>query len=182
LLSLIATALRCLDFDVLSAQVYTRAVSVGVSEAVDLFWIRRRGAIEIDREIISDSEITRLEQLIEDLLKNEERAGALVERALVQSSNSSTGQTSVFFEADQAGKAVLAVQTPDRPGLLLTISRTLFRQDAQVLHSEVKTEGGRALDRFHLVDSDGKGLTPARRTTIARAVQSAIEDLDRKAG
>jgi UTP:GlnB (protein PII) uridylyltransferase len=72
---------------------------------------------------------------------------------------------------------VLVVEAYDRPGLLLTISRALFCLDLQVVSSDVQTSQGRVVDRFWLVDFDGRTIAERRRAHIEAEVLRAIEKL-----
>jgi UTP:GlnB (protein PII) uridylyltransferase len=178
LLSLIAASLTSHDLDVIAAQIYTRTLPSGQSEAIDLFWLRRRPLARSRREITSE-EIADVESLLSDLMVGDQLASKLLEQSTVEIPYSAPGMTSVRFEEDQRGAAVLVVQTFDRPGLLLTISRCLFCLDVQVVRSDVSTSQGRVLDRFHLVDFDGRAIPVSRKAIIEAEVLGALENLGR---
>ena len=179
LLSLIAAALTSHDLDVIAAQIYTRSLPTGRAEAIDLFWLRRRPLARSHREI-TDDEIATVESLLADLIAGDESAGKLVKGSLVEVPYSAPGMTSVRFEDNEDGAGVLVVQTFDRPGLLLTISRCLFCLDIQVVRSEVNTSQGRVLDRFYLIDFDRRPIAEDRRAHIEAEVLAAVENLGRR--
>jgi UTP:GlnB (protein PII) uridylyltransferase len=66
------------------------------------------------------------------------------------------------------------VEAPDRPGMLLTITLALFQQGAQIVRSLVRTAGGRAYNRFELVEFSGGVLSPERREQVRAAVHAAL--------
>ncbi len=176
LLSLIATSFTLHDLDVIAAQVFTRNLPTGEAEAVDLFWLRRRPLAKSQRELTSE-EIVSVKSLLGDLLTGHALASTLLARSIVDTPPSVRGMTSVRFEPDQDGRAVLVVEAYDRPGLLLTISRALFCLDLQVVSSDVQTSQGRVLDRFYLVDFDGRTIPEPRRARIEEEVLGAVEKL-----
>jgi len=181
LLSLIAAAMTSHDLDVMAAQIYTRSLPYGASEALDLFWLRRRPLARRPRDITPD-ELQQVESLLADLIGGDELAGRLIENTVVDVSYSAPGLTWVRFDDDRDGASVLVVQTYDRPGLLLTVSRALFCVDVQVVRSEVNTTQGRVLDRFHIIDFDGHAIPPEKRPDIEAAVLEALENLGRTFG
>lgn len=179
LLSLVAAALTSHDLDIIAAQIYTRTASKKKEqEAVDLFWLRRRPKAHGPPEITNE-EIDRLESLLRDLLKGDGVARRRVERTAVDAPCAAPGMTIVRFEPGHDGASVLVVQTLDRPGLLLTISRCLFCLDVQVVESDVSTAQGRVLDRFYLVEFDGSAISESRRGQIEMEVLAAVESLGR---
>jgi [protein-PII] uridylyltransferase len=181
LLSLIAAAMTSHDLDVMAAQIYTRSLPSEESEALDLFWLRRRPLARRPRDITND-ELEQVESLLADLVGGDELAERLIERTVVDVSYSAPGLTWVRFDDDRDGASVLVVQTYDRPGLLLTVSRALFCVDVQVVRSEVNTTQGRVLDRFHIIDFNGRTIAEEKRSDIERAVLEALENLGRGFG
>ena len=178
LLSLIAAAMSSHDLDVMAAQIYTRSLPGGGSEALDLFWLRRRPLARRPREICPE-ELEQVESLLADLMGGDELAGRMIENTVVDVPRSAPGLTWVRFDEDRDNASVLVVQTYDRPGLLLTVSRALFCVDVQVVRSEVNTTQGRVLDRFHIIDFDGRPIAPDKRGDIEAAVLEALENLGR---
>jgi [protein-PII] uridylyltransferase len=95
---------------------------------------------------------------------------------LVRSAASGPSSTVVDFEGDDSGCNVLSVQADDRPGLLLAITRTLFRERVQILASHVETEGGRAIDRFWVEELDGSALGRERQVAVQKSVLEAVDE------
>ena len=80
-----------------------------------------------------------------------------------------------FKENADGGLATLEVETDDRSGLLLALAEALFEQKVQIMESEVRTQEDRVLDRFQIVELDGKPINAARRLEIQVAVLSGIQ-------
>ena len=66
------------------------------------------------------------------------------------------------------------VEAPDRPGMLLTITRELFQHGSQIVRSLVRTADGRAYNRFELSEFSGQPLSPERREQIRAAVVAVL--------
>jgi UTP:GlnB (protein PII) uridylyltransferase len=71
---------------------------------------------------------------------------------------------------------VLTVEATDRPGLLLVVTKAIFRAGLQIVGLRATSEEGRASDRFHLAELDGKPLLQARLLTLQVEILSALED------
>jgi [protein-PII] uridylyltransferase len=176
LLSLIAAGLTAHDLDVVAAQIYTRQRPDGAAEAIDLFWLRR-SPLSPHGSTISEADVLSVRLLLSELVRGS-LPPPLPERPAEMYSEA-PGMTWVRFEEDYGNAAVLVVQTHDRPGLLLTISRSLFCLDLQVVRSEVSTTQGRALDKFYVVDFDGQPIRASRRRAIESEVLEAVQSLGR---
>jgi len=74
---------------------------------------------------------------------------------------------------------VLTVEATDRPGLLLLVTQAIFRARLQIVGLRATSEKGRAIDRFHLAELDGKPLVHARLLELQVEIFAAIEDPDR---
>jgi [protein-PII] uridylyltransferase len=173
LLASISAAFVLGDMDVVSAEANTRQGRRGL-EAVDLFQLRK---VLADGRIVApdDGDLEQLQQRLTRILRGdpagqdqaERRSGPPVQR---------TADATVRFLDDGSGSlATLEVETDDRSGLLLVLSRALFNQRVQIVRSEVKTLGDRVLDRFAIVEFDGAPISAGRRLEIQVAVLSAIE-------
>src|SRR5260370_7604641 len=86
----------------------------------------------------------------------------------------------VRFVASQEDTDRLTVDTRDRPGLLLAITTTLYKNGARILRSEVMTVADQAHDEFDLRDWDGSPLTPHRKTVIVESVTTALTAMPRE--
>jgi len=184
LLSLISIALTQHELDVSAAQIYGRSLPGGSVEAVDLFWVTlldARGGQHPgapDRMEISAMGGT-LASLIERTRARPHDAPAPhpTDRRVP---GGGARRARFAYEAETSG-CVLIVEAADRPGLLLTVARTLFELGTQIVRSDVITIRGRAVDRFHVTEIDGGALSPSRCSQIERAIDHVLEQPFRRA-
>ena len=189
LLALISEAFVQVGLDVRAAEAYTRRLSpdsareappttppssspssTGASEAVDLFWVRRpQGGT------ITENEVEALRVYLVDLLSG--RRAPAQQLDSLGPADFVTETTVRFMEGDGGLLNVLEVETDDRSGLLLVLSRALFELQVQITTSQVRTSGKRVFDRFTLLELDGSPIDDSRRLEIQVAVLSAIEPM-----
>jgi [protein-PII] uridylyltransferase len=173
LLSLISASLVVHELDVVAGHVYCRETDEGLREAVDFFWLSR--APQKDLGDVDEVVIACVADVLDALVRGKTTlhgakryASALRDRA--------DAAPHVWFEDNgPAGSSVLFVETADRPGLLFAITAALFRQRVQILRSEVRTEEGRASDRFDLTEVDGRPIGRGRQLEVQMEVLAAIE-------
>ena len=172
LLWLISIGLAAHALDVMRAHIYCRRRPDGRTEAVDLFWVRRRGSAAADP--LDENEVDALSATINRLLTVDPPPppGA---PAGDQTATPPYLSTHVSFVVDsESGAAMLVVETPNRPGLLLSITRALFEENVQIVRAEVATAGAHALDTFYVLELDGGAVTAARRAEIEAAARTAV--------
>jgi [protein-PII] uridylyltransferase len=159
--------------DIVDAEAYTRRVSPDPreSEAVDLFWVRP-GPGHLG--VIAPRQIEQLNALLNDLLAGREPSAPLVRQPPAPAA---APEATIVRFLENAGGAVttLEVETNDRSGLLLALSRALFDKGVQIVGSEVRTRGARVLDRFEITELDGSPIGEARRLEIQVAVLGAVD-------
>jgi [protein-PII] uridylyltransferase len=173
LLSAIAAALVLHRLDVITALVFSRALANGECEAVDLVWVRR--ASPTDTAAVEAEEAGSIGEVLSAILSGSISVEQIASRT--PTSPPASGDPTVivrFQDVDEAGLAVLLVEAPDRPGMLLTITLELFQQGAQIVRSLVRTADGRAFNRFELAEFSGAPLSPERREQIRGAVFGAL--------
>lgn len=169
LLALITEAFLVCGMDVVAGDTFTR--NLGTSkEAVDLFWVRSPTGAEL-----SENDVTKLRTTLLGLAASYATPVPAAVGAPVGTSNS----TVRFIEDENGSLSTLEVETEDRSGLLLALSRALHAQRAQIVRSEVRTEGNRVLDRFVITEVDGSPVSAGRRLEIQVAVLSATEPAKR---
>jgi [protein-PII] uridylyltransferase len=182
LLSFICAALVIQGMDILSAQAYTRSVVLArageiASEAVDFLWVRRDAA---GAAPIGDADIDAITTLLLQLIEGRVSIDSAVDRARSSRTAPHGGSTRVTFDEDEdEGLAVLAVETYDRPGLLLAITRALFRANVQIIASDAITRGRTVVDRFTILELDGSPIRGSRRGIVQIEVLGAIDALSR---
>lgn len=172
LLWLISVALSAHELDVVRAHICCRRRADGRTEAVDLFWVRR-----CDTQVpspLTASEVDELSITIERLLRSQ-CAPALDPVAGEDEPARLRSPAQVSFVVDsETGAAMLVVEAPDRPGLLLTITRALFEENVQIARAEVATLDKHALETFYVLELDGGPIPISRRTEIEAAARAAI--------
>jgi [protein-PII] uridylyltransferase len=186
LLSLISAALVAHGLDVIAVQAYTRPTDGKYpAEAVDFFWLRRPppsdpaapGIAAVLASPILSSDIARIGEALRALLGGTLSVDDLLRDGRVAPPPPPGASTRVTFDEDPARRVILTVETFDRPGLLLAITRALFRAGVQILGSEATTKDGRVVDRFTVVERDGSPIIAKRRGILQMEVLSAIESL-----
>ncbi len=172
LLSLICASLVRHRLEVRVAQIYTRERSADLPEAVDFFWLRatdNRGSFRPveahDLEKFADT----LAELIEAPTRN-----SRAEPSLAAAFAPVAARAFFNTKAMRRGEHVLVVEARDFPGLLLTITHTLYAQGVVIVGSTVQTEGNIARDSFVIKDPGGGNLTSERLAGIRQAVVSAV--------
>lgn len=177
LLSQISAALVAHEIDVVTAHAYCRARSDGIEEAIDLLWIRRVARANGSIGPIRARDVAAIGEMVDALV----RGNAKVVPALgfARAVRTAAASTRVLFESGaDDGTMVLTVEATDRPGLLLVVTKAIFRAGLQILGLRATSEEGRAIDRFHLAELDGKPLVQARLLTLQVEILSALEDED----
>ncbi len=170
LLSRIAASLVIHSMDILSAQAYTRVSAGGTGEAVDFLWLRRVG----DRgPPLTDPECERIADVLRALVTGERSIDAEVSGARPVPRESFA--TRIAMSDTDKGELLMTIETSDRPGLLLAITRSLFRAGVQIIGTEATTENGRVVDRFTLVELDGSPINEKRRRALQTDVLAAID-------
>lgn len=175
LLAMVTEAFLVCGLDVVAGDTFTRRPessngSPPPKEAVDLFWVRSPDGGDLD-----GGAVDRLRSTLLGLCAS---YGTPLPAA-VGPIGSSSNSTVRFIEDENGALATLEVETEDRSGLLLALSRALHAQRAQIVRSEVRTEQGRVLDRFVITEQDGTPVSPGRRLEIQVAVLSATEPAKR---
>lgn len=181
LLSLVNDALLGQGLEVVTAHAFQRRVpeserSHAHSESIVLVWVHRSGpraAQDIAQEDLRD-----LTYAFTQLMEQQQQRDAS-EQQRKSEVMLSPMQPRVYYDTQalRAGECVLVVQAPDCPGLLLAVTRALFRQGAEIVASEVRTANGVARDRFTLSAGVRNGFTPDRLADIQQDTLQAIRRL-----
>ncbi len=178
LLSFISASLVAHEMDVVAVKAYTRThPETGRAEAVDFLWVKRQSARELP--FFAQAELARIGNVLTTLVSGAATVESILQRGLPRLRPPSTPPRVRVEGASGHGPALLTVETGDRPGLLLAITMSLFRNGVQILSSDATTQEGRVVDRFTIAEADGTPLGQARRNTVQNEVLSAIETLGR---
>ena len=175
LLSQISAALVALEIDVVSAHAYCRTRVDGAREAVDFLWIRRVARANGSIGPTQGRDVAAIGEMVDALVRGNAKFDASVRFA--RATRTATETTRVRFD-DGAGDGtmILTVEATDRPGLLLVVTKAIFRAGLQIIGLRATSEEGRAIDRFHLAELDGKPLVQARLLSLQMEIFSALED------
>src|SRR5580692_5336592 len=175
LLSRITASLVIHSMDIVAAQAYTRVLAGGAGEAVDLLWLRR---MKGGGPPLSDLECNRIADVLRALVTGEISIDATVV-GIPAAEVRVAFATRVAFTETHDGPIVMTIETSDRPGLLLAITRTLFRSNVQIVASDASTEEGRVVDRFTLLELDGTAIGEKRRRALQTDVLAAVDAVSR---
>ena len=174
----IAGALSATGFNILGAQVFTRADGI----ALDTFYVinAQTGALA-EREqrdkftalltkILSGAAVD-LAALI---------ARQRVARPLYQSYEGEQMPTRLLFDNETSDhRTVIEVETEDRIGLLFTIAQTLAELGLDISTAKICTEKGAAVDSFYVSEqSSPKIAGTARLQAVEHRLRAAIHQLD----
>lgn len=160
------------NLDIIAAEAYTRILPNHSREALDVFWVQRLGA-EDPRRPLSAGDIRRLEQTLTSMLDDQLQP---LSRISSTPPPRVAAEANVRFVEDKDGQlSWLEVETDDRAGLLLTLSRVLFEQKVQIVSSHVRTEAGRVKDKFAITELNDDPISNDRRMQVQVAVLSAIQ-------
>lgn len=180
LLSFICASLVLQKMDVRSAQAYTRLRPEVGGEAVDLLWVRHDAEADPAMPLL-EADVERISGVLQQLISGDLSIESAAERARSTRPVPPGASTTVTFdEDDDEGLVVLAVETFDRPGLLLAITLALFRANVQIIASDAVTRAGRVVDRFSIVEIDGSPIRRPRRGVVQIEVLEAIHALTRR--
>ena len=172
LLAAISASLMLEGFDVAQAEAYTRTTQQGEREAVDLFWVRRRGASE--RGPLSDVDVAATQATLNDVLEGGGMARPRSRRATV--AQPSGKETTVRFQQRRhVPWWTLELETNDRSGLLLAVTSALYGEGVHIIGSRIQTRGPRVYDRFDIVEGDGSPIQGSRLRRLQLAVLAAVD-------
>jgi len=176
LLAAISAALVNERLDVIGAEAYTRATYDHRREAVDIFWVQRLDVSD-PRRPLSPEDLRHLETTLDDLILEHYSPRAVHIPTQPPPARSVATETVVRFIEDKGGLlTTLEVETDDRTGMLLVLSRTLFEQNVQIVSSQVRTEAGRVRDRFDVTELDDSPIKPERRFVLQVAILSSVQE------
>lgn len=173
LLALITEAFVVCGLDVVAGDAFTREDGA-LKEAIDLFWVRGNN----NGAPVGDAEMNKLRAT---LLSLAEGYATPVPTLVGTAPGGHSNSTVRFIEDKNGALSILEVETEDRSGLLLSLTRALHAQNVQILRSEVRTTGSRVFDRFVIAEPDGSPVSDLRRLEIQVSILSAAEPAKRLA-
>jgi UTP:GlnB (protein PII) uridylyltransferase len=181
LLSCIGATLLVHQLDVVEADVYTRSAPSGRSEAVDFFRVRPI-ASRADDPLVGARELEAMRQVVTALLVGTLDFHDVLARAEARRRAREASRVKVEIDESESG-TWLHVEAPDRPGLLVTITRAIFEQGIRIVQSDVRTTpDGRAVDRFELRDVAGRSLAEWLQPLVAATVRATVQRFELRGG
>ena len=165
LVSKCAGALAAHGMDVLSA----RIAGSNDGRALDAF--------RIEWDVGRDEEAwDRLRETLGRILAGAVRPESLMGRAPRWRRPARRRPTVVAIDNEASStRSVIDVETDDRPGLLFTITNTLFELGLDVHLAKINTVVERAMDVLYVTDGDGRKVTdPTAVATIERTLREAL--------
>jgi UTP:GlnB (protein PII) uridylyltransferase len=177
LLSLISDALAAHALDVTGAQIYLRKRPGPSLEMMGLFWVRRDPSSELSR-VVDPEESRSVAHVLAELVAEQQRVDDQPGRRK-HAASIAPQPIRVYFDtrALRSGESVLVVSAPDCPGMLLAITRSLYKKRAEIVASEVRTDEGVARDRFTICGAGGRRLEPDTLADVQQEVLSAVRRL-----
>lgn len=179
LLSAISAALVVERIDIVSAHAFCRTRTDGAVEAVDLLWIRRLPGARESVARIRSGDLGVLRSAIERAIAGDIASPGDSERVRTAPEDGPAPITSARIRFDtetEDGTTLLTVEAVDRPGLLLAVTQALFRAGLQIVGLRATTERGCAIDRFSLVEGDGRRLEGDRLLALQSAIIAALDE------
>ncbi len=185
LLARIAAAITASRLEVLAAQVYSRPLGEGRSEAVDLFWVRDARADSLGPGAATEGvtqAIPRLTRDLEALCTGAASATDLVRDRMGRGSpwreRPSPAVLSEVVIDDRASPrhTVVEVFAKDRPGLLYELASALHGLGLSIALSKINTEGTKVADVFYVNELDGSKVEPGSRFRVIREALLAVTD------
>lgn len=156
LLAKIASAFAAVGINIVRADIFTRADHV----ALDVFQVAELAGNPVQNE----ARLRHMAALLAAALKP---GGAVPAR---QAGPKTTGAVAVDFASSQGENyTMLAVEAPDRVGLLSDIFTTLADHHVNIAHAIITTENHRAGDVFYLTDDSGLEIPDGERRDRLRA-------------
>ncbi len=175
LLALVTDSLLAQDMAIQSARVFCREVGKDRSEAVDFLGLRALGGSDDVAARLEGDGLQAFAQSLSELI-----ASDMAQRAAASSAGASPAETKpatrVYFERQSLaeGSYLLVVDAPDSDGLLHAVSSALYEKGMRIVACEIRTVGGRALDRFEVEPSSQRALKDSELCDVQLAILQAL--------
>jgi [protein-PII] uridylyltransferase len=164
LLAAITAAMVANRLDIHAAQIHSRQLADGSTQAVDLFWVRDpiEGAAGVARTL------PKLEQDLKNVLTGnipplELLRSRKASRWSIRPSPMVPTQITLDHEASPH-HTVVEVLTKDQPGVLFTLAQALHELGITIELAKINSEGARATDTFYVTEPSGEKLDPGERS------------------
>lgn len=172
LLSQLNAALVAHEVDVLAAQALLRVRDDARVDAIHLLYVRRTEDAA-GRGPVRAVDLVDIPAMIDGLARGRASFGGTFGSTRAEPS----APLQVSFDRDEARDVtVLTIEAHERPGLLLTITRTLFRASIQIVGLRSSSEAGRAVHRLELAEIDGTQLRGSRVKALRSLILAALDE------
>jgi [protein-PII] uridylyltransferase len=180
LLAEVAGVLHANRIDVMDAAIYSReATAEGPAEALDIFLVRDG----YGRPVTDESRWRKVREDLEAVIAGKVKVETLVATRAKADSLAAwkVPEVPTEIKIDNQGSrdfTVIELITADRPGVLYSISRTLFSAGLDIHRSKIATEANRVVDTFYLRDKSGAKVTdPTRMNELREALRAALPQI-----
>ncbi|HEX4355416.1 MAG TPA: [protein-PII] uridylyltransferase, partial [Polyangiales bacterium] len=164
LLAAITAAMVANRLDIHAAQIHSRQLADGGTQAVDLFWVRDpiEGAAGVARLL------PKLERDLKNVLGGHIPPMDLLQTRKAPSwSERPTPNVSTQIQVDHEASphhTVIEVLTKDQPGVLFTLAQAMHELGITIALAKISTEGARATDAFYVTEAHGGKLDRGQRS------------------
>lgn len=172
LLALVTDALLAQGVAIQSARAFGRVVGQDRLEAVDFLELRALGGSDDVAAQLDGGGLQAFAQSLSELVADD-----IAQRTAPSAPSAETEPTTrVYFERQSPGdgRYLLVVDAPDSDGLLHAVCAALHAKAMRIMACEIRTVGGRALDRFEVEPSSQRGLTDSALCDVQLAVLDAL--------
>lgn len=173
-LALVTDTLLAQGLAIQGARAFCREVAKDRLEAVDFLQLHALGGLDGGPVAFDDEALPALIQSLTELMTDEAQRDAPSAAAAAPSER--TSATRVYFEREPPaeGRYLLVVEAPDSDGLLHAISSALHAWGVRIMACEIRTVGGRALDRFEVEPVSRRFLPESDLCDVQLAVLDAL--------
>lgn len=175
LLAAMASALTACRLEIHAAQIYTRTLSDGSEQVLDVFWVRDRvhGLAGVEPAL------PKFEQCLSELISGKVTAAQLLQqRVPTRWSDRPCPPVLTEVAIDNRSSSrytIIEVITQDRPGVLFRLAHALHLLGLTIAFAKVNTEGNRVVDIFYVTELDEtKVATRARIDQIKQQLTAAV--------
>jgi [protein-PII] uridylyltransferase len=172
LLALVTDTLLAHGMAIQSARAFCRIVSKDRFEAVDFLELKALGAADGAGGTLDSDALPGFVKSLTELISDD-----MAQRAAETSPlRPADRAVRVYFEREPPsdGRYLLVVDAPDSDGMLHAISSALHSQGMRIMACEIRTEGGRARDRFEVEPASQRALSDSELCNVQLAVLDAL--------
>jgi [protein-PII] uridylyltransferase len=174
LLSKLCGALSINDLDIHDARIFTRKDGVAI-DSFNLTDFRTH-------KLVNKERYKKIENDLKEVLEGTLQLGAEIKRMkskwwrIENKFFKRSGKIKIAFE-DHERYTIIDVFSPDRLGLLYTITRKMAELGLSIYFAKISTKGDDVVDSFYILDRNGKRVSQSDYELIKHEMNSAIEQI-----